>query len=37
MIDGTIGTDGSAKFHAKGKVSAGRAGLITQMKGNKYD
>ena len=37
VIDGTIGADGAAKLHAKGKVSAGKAGLITQMKGNKYD
>ena len=37
VMDGTIGADGSAKLHAKGKVSSGKAGLITQMKGNKYD
>ncbi len=37
VMDGTIGANGSAKLHAKGKVSAGKAGLITQMKGNKYD
>jgi hypothetical protein len=29
VIDGTIGADGSAKLHAKGKVSAGKAGLVT--------
>jgi hypothetical protein len=37
VIDGTIGADGSAKLHAKGTVSKGKAGLITQIKGNKYD
>ena len=37
VMDGTIGADGSAKLHAKGKVSAGKAGLVTQLKGNKYD
>jgi hypothetical protein len=37
VIDGPINADGSAKLHAKGKVQAGKAGLITQMKGNKYD
>ena len=37
VMDGTIGPDGSAKLHAKGKVSAGKAGLVTQLKGNKYD
>ncbi len=25
------------KLHVKGKVSAGKAGLVTQLKGNKYD
>jgi hypothetical protein len=37
VIDGTINGDGSAKLHAKGKVSAGKAGLVTELKGNKYD
>jgi len=37
VVDGMIGADGSAKLHAKGKVSAGKAGLVTQLKGNKYD
>jgi len=37
VIDGTIGPDGSAKLHAKGTVQKGKAGLITQIKGNKYD
>jgi hypothetical protein len=37
VIDGTIGADGSAKLHAKGKVTAGKAGFVTELKGNKYD
>jgi hypothetical protein len=37
VMEGTIGADGSAKLHAKGTVQAGKAGLITQLKGNKYD
>ncbi len=37
VMDGTIGADGSAKLHAKGTVQAGKAGLVTQLKGNKYD
>jgi hypothetical protein len=37
VIDGTIGADGSAKLHAKGTVQAGKAGFVTQLKGNKYD
>ncbi len=37
VMDGTIGANGSAKLHAKGKVSSGKAGLVTQLKGNKYD
>jgi hypothetical protein len=37
VIEGTIGADGSAKLHAKGTVQAGKAGLVTQLKGNKYD
>jgi hypothetical protein len=37
VMDGAISPDGSAKLHAKGTVQSGRAGLITQMKGNKYD
>ncbi len=37
VIEGTINADGSAKLHAKGTVQSGKAGLITQMKGNKYD
>ncbi len=37
VIDGPIQADGSAKLHAKGTVQAGKAGLITEMKGNKYD
>jgi hypothetical protein len=37
VIDGAINADGSAKLHAKGTVQSGKAGLITQMKGNKYD
>ncbi len=37
VIDGTIGPDGKAKLHAKGKVTAGKAGLVTELKGNKYD
>ncbi|HEY1804647.1 MAG TPA: hypothetical protein VGG45_09205 [Terracidiphilus sp.] len=37
VMDGTVAPDGSAKLHAKGTVQSGKAGLITQMKGNKYD
>jgi hypothetical protein len=37
VIDGPIGADGSAKLHAKGTVQAGKAGMVTQLKGNKYD
>lgn len=37
IVDGTINPDGSAKLHAKGTVQPGKAGLVTQMKGNKYD
>jgi hypothetical protein len=37
VIDGPVNADGSAKLHAKGKVSAGKAGLVTELKGNKYD
>ncbi len=37
IIDGTINPDGSAKLHAKGTVQSGKAGLVTQLKGNKYD
>jgi len=37
VIDGPIRDDGSAKLHAKGKVQAGKAGIVTQLKGNKYD
>jgi len=37
VIDGPIKSDGSAKLHAKGTVEAGKAGVVTQLKGNKYD
>jgi hypothetical protein len=37
IIDGPIAADGSAKLHAKGTVQAGKAGIVTQLKGNKYD
>jgi len=37
VIDGAIAADGSAKLHAKGTVQAGKAGIVTQLKGNKYD
>jgi hypothetical protein len=37
VMEGTLGADGSAKLHAKGTVQAGKAGLVTQLKGNKYD
>lgn len=37
VIDGPVQNDGAAKLHAKGTVQRGKAGLITQMKGNKYD
>jgi len=37
VVDGPVNTDGSAKLHAKGTVQSGKAGLVTQLKGNKYD
>ena len=37
VIDGPIKSDGSAKLHAKGTVEPGKAGVVTQLKGNKYD
>ncbi len=37
VIDGSINNDGSAKLHAKGTVQAGKAGIVTELKGNKYD
>jgi hypothetical protein len=37
VVDGLIKDDGSAKLHAKGTVQAGKAGIVTQLKGNKYD
>jgi hypothetical protein len=37
VVDGPIKSDGSAKLHAMGTVESGKAGLVTQMKGNKYD
>ena len=37
VVDGPIGADGSAKLHAKGTVQSGKAGIVTQLKGNKYD
>jgi hypothetical protein len=37
VIDGPINNDGSAKLHAKGTVQAGKAGIVTELKGNKYD
>lgn len=37
VVDGPIKDDGSAKLHAKGTVQAGKAGIVTQLKGNKYD
>jgi hypothetical protein len=37
VIDGPINADGSAKLHAKGTVQAGKAGIVTELKGNKYD
>ena len=37
VIDGPVNADGSAKLHAKGTVQAGKAGIVTELKGNKYD
>jgi len=37
VIDGPINPDGGAKLHAKGTVQAGKAGIVTELKGNKYD
>ncbi len=37
VIDGTINPDGNSRLHAKGTVQAGKAGIVTELKGNKYD
>jgi hypothetical protein len=37
VIDGPVNSDGHAKLHAKGTVQPGKAGLVTELKGNKYD
>jgi hypothetical protein len=37
VVEGPINNDGSAKLHANGTVQRGKAGLVTQLKGNKYD
>jgi hypothetical protein len=37
VMDGPINADGSAKLHAKGTVQPGKAGIVTQLKGNRYD
>jgi hypothetical protein len=37
VIDGPVKDDGTAKLHAKGTVQSGKAGVVTQLKGNKYD
>ena len=37
IIDGSIKDDGTSKLHANGTVQPGKAGLVTQLKGNKYD
>jgi hypothetical protein len=37
VIDGPVNSDGTAKLHAKGTVQPGKAGLVTELKGNKYD
>jgi hypothetical protein len=37
VVDGPIKDDGTAKLHAKGTVTAGKAGFVTELKGNKYD
>ena len=37
IVDGPIKSDGSAKLHAKGTVQPGKAGIVTELKGNKYD
>ena len=37
IIDGPINNDGSARLHAKGTVQPGKAGVVTELKGNKYD
>ena len=37
VIDGPVNSDGSAKLHARGTVQAGKAGIVTELKGNKYD
>jgi hypothetical protein len=37
IIDGPVSNDGHAKLHAKGTVQPGKAGIVTELKGNKYD
>jgi len=37
VVDGPVSNDGHAKLHAKGTVQAGKAGIVTELKGNKYD
>lgn len=37
VVDGAVNQDGSAKLHAKGTVQPGKAGIVTELKGNKYD
>jgi hypothetical protein len=37
VIDGPVNNNGSAKLHAKGTVQPGKAGVVTELKGNKYD
>jgi hypothetical protein len=37
VIDGPVNNDGHAKLHAKGTVQAGKAGVVTELRGNKYD
>src|SRR5580704_178236 len=37
VIDGSVKDDGTSKLHANGTVQPGKAGLVTQLKGYKYD
>ena len=37
VVDGPVNNDGHAKLHAKGTVRPGKAGIVTELKGNKYD
>ena len=37
VVEGPVSNDGHAKLRDKGTVQAGKAGIVTELKGNKYD